>query len=140
MLVSNDPPCLVFAGDLAAFPVEGVAVAVSRGIAELAGNVLVFLEPAQLFVAWNVAPDEIAANTVPGGSLSPERTGVKPDDRRIADLGGEPWIELDDVWLRIAYRLSIGTEIPGKRVWRHRRRGGNGSCCLHQVTARHRRR
>ena len=84
MLVADDAAVAVLAGDLPALEVEGVAVAVAGGIAEEA-DVAVFLEPAQLHVVGDVAPEEIAADAVPGRALGPQHSGVEPLDGRVAD-------------------------------------------------------
>ena len=60
VLVADHAAGAVFAGDLAALPVERVAVAVAGRVAKRA-DVPVFLEPAQLHIVRDVTPDQVAA-------------------------------------------------------------------------------
>jgi hypothetical protein len=66
----------VFAGKLAAFEIERVAVAVAGRIAE-GGDAAILFDPAHLDVVGDVAPDEVAADAVPRRTLGPERSGVE---------------------------------------------------------------
>src|SRR5690606_18091419 len=97
VLVTNDLTCTVLAGDLPAFEIERIAVAVARGIAETAAHMAILLEPAQVLVVGNIAPDTIASDAAPRWPLGPQRAGVEPHDRRVAELGLEALVENHDV-------------------------------------------
>src|SRR5207249_10486574 len=66
--------------DLPALPVEGVAVAVVGWVAKDA-YVIVFCEPAVLKVVWDVAPYEIAADSIPRRTLGPHHPGMQTQNR-----------------------------------------------------------
>ena len=125
VLVADDAPVAVFAGKLAPFEVERVAVAVAAGIAEHA-DVAVLLEQAHLAVVRNVAPDKVTANAVPGATLSPQRSSPELLNRCVADLVfGEPLVEHDDVGIGIAHRiLPRPVALGGERLRRNGRAGG----------------
>jgi hypothetical protein len=61
----------VLTGDLPALVVERVAVAVAGWIAEAARDVIVLLEPAQILVVGNVAPQQVAADAAPRRPFGP---------------------------------------------------------------------
>ena len=108
VFVAHDAAIAVFEGDLTAFEVEGVAVAVARGLAERA-DVAVFVEPAELAVVGNVAPEEVLADAAPGGAFGPEHAGVEALDRRVADLVlREALVQYDDVGIGVAGRGLAG--------------------------------
>ena len=69
----------MLARELPALKIERVAIAVVRRHAEYA-DLTVLLEPAQLAVIGDIAPDKIAPDAVPCGTLGPERTRVEPLD------------------------------------------------------------
>src|ERR1039458_1858766 len=101
----------MLAGELAALVVEGIAVAVTRGLAHDADVAVVF-QPAQLAVIGNVAPDAVTRDAVPRRTLGPQVAGIKPLNRRIADLGLELLVEDHNVGVRIA-RRSPAAPVPG---------------------------
>src|SRR5262249_38167113 len=108
--------------------VEGVAVAVAGGAAHHA-DVAVVVEPAELDVVGDVAPDEIVADAVPGRPFSPEHAGVQPLDRRIADLVLlKAFVERDEVRIGIADGRLAGPGAVGGGCQRGsgRGRGGGG--------------
>src|SRR5215471_6790888 len=99
---------------------------------------VVLFEVAQVLVAWDVAPHEIATRAVPGAALGPECTSIEALDWCIAKLVLEPLVEGDDVWIGIPLRLGTGAKIPCKRCRGHHRHGGEASNPL-QKTAAHQR-
>src|ERR1017187_7551756 len=113
----------MLAGELAALVVEGIAVAVTRGLAHDA-DVAVVLQPAQLAVIGNVAPDEVTPDAVPRRTLGPQVAGIEPLNRRIADLGLELLVEDHNVGVRIA-RRSLAAPVPGG-LCQDRNGGGAG--------------
>ena len=123
MLVADDAAVAVFAGKLAAFEVEGVAVAVARRITEDA-HVAVFVKPAQLAIVRNIAPDKVSANAVPCATLSPQRSSPEFLNRRIADLVFlEALVEHHDVGVGITHRLFGGPITLGGERLRRKGRG-----------------
>ena len=124
VLVAHDPAGAVLAGDLPALVVERVAVGVAGRIAEAPRDVAVFLEPAQILVVRDVAPQQVAADRAPGRSLGPQRAGVQPLDRRVAELVLEALVEHDDVGVGVAHGLGARAEITRERLRRHRGGGG----------------
>ena len=101
IFIAHHAPAAVFAGKLAAFEIEGVAVAVAGWIAE-GGDAAVFLDPAHLDVVGDVAPDEVAADAIPRRALGPKRAGVEALDGGVADhVFAEAIIERDDVGVGI---------------------------------------
>ena len=111
-LVARHAPAAVLARELPALEVEGVAVAVAGRVAEGRDPVVV-LDPAQLRVGRDVAPDHVAADAVPGRALGPRRAEVQPLDQRVEDhVLPERRIERDDVGVRVHPRLG---GVPGAR-------------------------
>ncbi len=107
-LIADHAAAAVFAGKLAAFEIEGVAVAVAGGIAE-DGDAAVFFDPAHLDVVGDVAPDQIAADAVPGRAFRPKRAGVEAVDDGVADdVAAEAIVERDDVGIGVSDRLLAG--------------------------------
>jgi hypothetical protein len=129
MLVAHNLARAVLAGDLAPLIVECVAVGVASRIAEAARDVIVLLEKAQLLIIRDIAPQQIPSDRVPGRAFGPQRAGVQPLDRRVAQLVLEALVDLDDVRIRIADRL-VAAEIARKCLRRHgggcRKSGGCG--------------
>src|SRR5262249_18218026 len=82
MLVADNAPGQVLAGELAALEVERVAVAVVRRMAE-DGHTAVVFQPAELLVVRNVTPDQVTPLAVPGWPLRPERAGPQAHDRGV---------------------------------------------------------
>src|SRR5439155_8996281 len=72
VLVAHHAPGQVLARELAALEVERVAVAVVRRLAEH-GHAAVVLQPPELPVVGDVAPDEIASLAAPRGAFRPQR-------------------------------------------------------------------
>src|SRR5207249_4984567 len=70
-LIANDPAGQVLAGQLAALEVEGVPVAVVRWTAKDA-DVTVILQPAELPIIGDVAPEQVATLGAPGRALGPQ--------------------------------------------------------------------
>src|SRR6516165_9998884 len=109
----------MLAANLPALEVERIAVAIVRRHAKNA-HVTVVLEPSQLPVVGNVAPDEVAALRVPGRPLRPKRPGPQSLDRRVrlaeaveARINGEHVRvgEIDvrrSIWAKIARRAGYG--------------------------------
>src|SRR5262249_46863790 len=124
VLVADDAAMAVLARDLPSFAIEGVAVGVAGGLAHDADVAGVF-QPAELDVVGDVRPDEVLADSVPGGSLGPEHAGVEAPDGRVADLDlVEPRIEDDDVGIGVADGFGVGSVTP----WRRRAAGGLLGC------------
>src|ERR1700687_5193877 len=96
VLVTDHAPSAVFTGKLAAFEIESVSVAVTRGTAKSA-DVIVLLNKAQLPVVGNIAPQQIASLSAPGRTLGPLCTGVVPVDDRVEYLvRGETLVECNE--------------------------------------------
>ena len=116
-LVTDDAASAMFTGKLATFVVEGVAVAVARGVAE-GGDAGVFFNPAHLDVIWDVAPDQVATDTVPGRAFCPKGAGVVLADDGVADhvlpKGGS---EGDDVGVGVLHGDLPGP-VAGGGDWR----------------------
>src|SRR6185503_6259624 len=87
VLVAHDAAQQVLARDLPALEIERVAVAVVRRRAKHR-DAAIILEPAQLSVVRDVAPDEVAALARPRRPFGPQRAGPEPLDRRVADAQG----------------------------------------------------
>src|SRR5204862_5425170 len=105
VFVADDAAIAVLAGELAAFVVEGVAVAVAARVAEHA-DVAVFVEQAHLAVVGNIAPEDVTADAVPGTTLGPQRATPELLNKSIADLVfSEPLVEHDDVRVGITHRI-----------------------------------
>ena len=123
VLVAHDLPVAVLAGDLAPLPVEGVAVAVAGRVAEDA-DVAILFEPAQLDIVRDVAPEEEAADPVPGRALQPEAAGPEPLDRGIPlDVLVELRGDRDNIRVRVVDRRRIRAIVA---VLGHRRAGLDG--------------
>src|SRR5207249_10142297 len=82
VLVAHDAPVAVLERNLPALPVERVAVGVAGRIAEHA-DVAVLVQPAELDVVRDVAPDQVPADAAPRRTLGPEHAGVQALDRRV---------------------------------------------------------
>src|SRR5205814_95456 len=96
-LVANDAPSAVLAGKLAAFVVEGVAVAVARWVSENR-HAAVVLEPPHLDVVGDIAPDQIPADSVPRGTFRPQCSEMQsPDDGIADDVFLEAAVECDNI-------------------------------------------
>ena len=105
MLVAHHAAVAVLAGELAAFEIEGVAVAVAGGFA-IHADVAVFFQPAHLAVVGDVAPDQEVAGGMPGRPFGPAGAGVQALDGGVADpVLVEARIERDDIRIGIAERL-----------------------------------
>ena len=83
VLVAHHLAIAMLAGDLAPLPVEGVAVAVARRVAEDA-DLTIILQAAQLDVIRDVAPQQEAAHSVPGRTLQPQSAGPQALDGRVS--------------------------------------------------------
>src|SRR5262245_6230289 len=99
---------------------------------------VVLFEVAQVFVARNVAPHEIAARAVPGTALGPKCASIEALDRRVPQFVFKPLVEGDDVWIGIALWLGTGAEIPRKHCRNHCRHSGEPSGPLQETAARQR--
>src|SRR5580700_10578489 len=84
VFVAHHAASAVFAGKLAAFVIERVAVAVAGGITE-GGDAAVFFKPSHLDVVGDVAPDEISPDAVPRRTLGPKRSRMELFDGGVAD-------------------------------------------------------
>ena len=99
--ISHHAAAAVLAGELASFEIERVAVAVAGRIAE-DGDAAVFFDPAHLDVVRDIAPHQVTADSVPGGTFGPQRAEMKPpDDRIVHDVTSEAVIQGDDVRIGI---------------------------------------
>src|SRR5262245_20846647 len=97
----------MFAGNLAALPVEGVSIAVVRRVAEGA-HMTILVEPPMLNVVGNVAPDKIAPNTAPGWTFGPKHSCMQTSNWGVADLvSRKTLIENHNIRIRIANRSRI---------------------------------
>src|SRR5690606_30508033 len=104
VLVAHYPAIAVLERDLPSLAVEGVAVAVARGLTEDADMRILF-QPTKLHVRRDVAPDEIPADSVPGRTFDPAAAGVQALYCGIAQLvARKARLDLDDVCVGIAYR------------------------------------
>ena len=123
--VACDAAREVFARDLSALIVEGIAVGMIRWLAEYA-HVAVLLEPAQLAVIGDVAPEQVAPDSVPSRAFGPQHVGavVETLDRGVAELGLETLVERDDVWIGITGRHAAGPIALGCARQRRQRRHG----------------
>src|SRR6266446_4111617 len=62
-------------------------------------------QPAMLNVVWNIAPNQITAHAVPGGTFGPQHPCVKTLDGGIAKLvPGKARIQYNYVAIRITHR------------------------------------
>src|SRR6185436_16744535 len=84
-------------------------------------------QPPMLEIVWNIAPNKITPNAIPGGTLRPQHPRMKPLDRGVAELVfGKARIENDDVAIRITHWrsaltiVSILTQGGGRQRGRHR--------------------
>src|SRR5205814_1994941 len=82
VLIAGYAPRAMLAGELAAFVVESVAVAVVRCLAIFA-DVAILLEPAHLPVVGDVAPDKVVALAAPRRAFSPQCAGPQALNGRI---------------------------------------------------------
>ena len=116
VLVSDDAAARVLARELTALMIERVAVAVARGLTEH-GDLTIILEPPQLAVVRDVAPDQILPLSVPCGTFAPHAARPQPLNRRVADTQGvERGIDRDDVGIGIGDRLGkIARRIRDRR-------------------------
>ena len=123
--VACDAAREVFARDLSALIVEGIAVGIIRRLTEDA-DVAVLLEPAQLAVVGDVAPEQVAPDSVPSRAFGPQhvRVVVETLDRGVAELGLETLVERDDVWIGITGRHAAGPIALGCARQRRQRRHG----------------
>ena len=76
VLVTHHTAVTVLAGNLAAFIVKRVSIAVAAGMAKLA-DMAIFLQPAHLDIVRNIAPQKIFPHTIPRRPLGPEHIGVR---------------------------------------------------------------
>ena len=89
------------AGHLPPLKIEGIAVAVARWCAK-GGDVAILVQPAQLHVVGDVAPEQVTANAVPRRPFRPERAAVEAFDDGIANLVAvKALIQGDDVGVGI---------------------------------------
>src|SRR5262249_8996403 len=100
-----------FARDLTSLKIERVAVAVVRRIPEHA-HAPVIVQPTELPVVGDVAPDQILPLAVPGRPFGPERAGPESHDRRVErekaiERGGDD----QAVWIRIRRGRPTGPEV-----------------------------
>src|SRR5207247_3262859 len=84
VLVPHDPAPGVFARNLTALKIERVSVTVVRRAPEH-GDAAIVLQPAELPVVRDVAPDQILALTAPCRSFGPHGAGPETVDRRVVD-------------------------------------------------------
>jgi hypothetical protein len=109
MLIAHDLAIAVLTGDLASLPIEGIAVAVARRVAEDA-DLTVILQAAQLDVVGDVAPQQEAPHPVPGRPFQPQSAGPQALDGRVADpvlIKGRG--DRDDVGVGIVHRWCVRT-------------------------------
>src|SRR4026209_546557 len=100
---------------LPALAVERIAVAVVRWQPEYA-HAAVVLQPSQLPVVGDVAPDQVSSLRVPGRSLRPKCAGPQPLDRRIGlRQTVETRVNRNDVRVQ---ELPVGRSIRTKITWR----------------------
>ena len=112
-IVARDAARGVLAGNLAAFAVEGVAVA-EIGIAPHDAHMPVLGQITHLRILRNVAPHEVASAAVPRGALRPEASGVQAADGRVPlDVFLEGVLQRNDVRIRIARGLGMRAEVAG---------------------------
>src|SRR5262249_15789593 len=116
VLVADDAAVAVLEGNLAALEVEGIAIAVAGRLAHDA-DVAVVVEPAELHVVGDVAPDEVLADAAPGRPFRPEHAGVQTLDGRVADLVlAEGRVEADEVRVGVADGfLAAPVAVVGRR-------------------------
>src|SRR5713101_1536529 len=127
VLVADDTPGQVLAGELATLEIEGIAVAIVRRTSE-DGDAAVVLAPAQLTVVGDVAPHEIAPLAAPGWPFRPERPSPEAEDRRVALAQAvEHGIGGDNVGIDVGRRL---TPITRRSRDGARRIGGSRRGCL----------
>src|SRR6266498_14355 len=145
VLVAHHTAIQVLERNLAAAEIERVAVTVPRGLAEDA-DVPIIVQPAELVIVGDVAPQQIPSLRVPGGSLRPQ-DGLAIDiavpqagNRRVA-LGdiAKGWVDGQNV--RIAEVHRWRSEVA-RRASRGRRRidwpGWAGARLIAGALLRHR--
>jgi hypothetical protein len=96
----------VLAGNLSAFEIKRVAIAVAGGLAKNA-DVAVVVEPPKLPIVRNITPQEVTPDAVPCATFRPECASVQSLNWRVADLS-EPRVEDDNVRIRITNRIVSG--------------------------------
>src|SRR5687768_15023895 len=95
----------MLARELAPLMIERIAVAVAGWLAEH-GDAAVVLQPSELAIVGDVAPDQILALTVPRRTLAPHAAAPQTLDRGVADAQRvERRVVRDDVGIRIRDRL-----------------------------------
>src|SRR5215213_7738280 len=106
MLIAHEAPAAMFARELTALMIEGVAVAVVRRPTEHRDTAVVF-DVAELAIVGDVAPDEIAPLRAPGGALVPHAAGEEALDCGVVDPELRKCrIDSDDVRIGIAHRTA----------------------------------
>src|SRR5215471_18881679 len=115
VLVADDAPRQMLAGNLPALEIEGVAVAVVGRHAKDADLTGVF-EPAQLAIVRDVAPHEITALGTPGRALGPQRAGPQSLDRPVS-LYVIPEEGIDDNYVGVPgvdVRRRVNAKVAGR--------------------------
>src|SRR5690606_13471660 len=120
-------------GNLPPFKIECVAVAVASRKTESTADMAVLLEPAQVLVVGNIAPDEITPNAAPRWPFGPQRASVEPHDRRVAELRLEALVENHDVRIWVSNRRRIRAKVSSERVLRHGGQRCQASRCAEET-------
>ncbi len=111
MLVADDLPIAMLAGDLTSLSVEDVAVTVAGRQAEDA-QVAVIFRSAALDIIRDVAPDEMVGDPVPGWTFQAHSTCLESGDGGIAlKVLAEDGSDGHDVRIWIMDRRSIGSRV-----------------------------
>jgi hypothetical protein len=111
VLVSDDTPAAMLTRYLPALMVECIAVAVVRWRPEHRHPVVV-LDPTQLAVVRDIAPDQITPLSAPRRSLVVHPSREEPMDPRVVHpKSGEVRVDGDDVRVRVRHRARAGSEI-----------------------------
>ena len=112
--IPDDSPVPMFAGKLPPLEVKGVSIAVSTGLSKVVHPAIV-LNPSQLAIIGNVAPDQVLSYAVPSRPLGPKhvRTGIYSADGCIAQtIFPESRIQDQNVGIGVTRRVG-SRPIPG---------------------------
>ena len=101
----------MFAGNLPALVIEGVAIRVTDGLAKNT-YMIVFVEVTELAIIGDIAPEEVVAYAIPGGAFSPKAASCKALDGGVTYFQFiEAFIEGDDIRIWVTDWVCAGGEV-----------------------------